>query len=88
MAEVLVAAVRLNFCDVRPSPPTKNDRPSTSSRLPTMLPVIEALTSATWPLPERDDGDDQLGRVAERRVQEPADRRSRAVRERPPCRAR
>src|SRR4051812_35598459 len=51
MAEVFVAAMRWNFCDRRPSPPTKKDSPSTSSRLPTMLPVIEALTSATWPLP-------------------------------------
>ena len=47
MAAVLVAAVRLNFCERRPSPPTKNDKPSTTSRLPTMLPEIEALTSAT-----------------------------------------
>src|SRR5256885_445388 len=31
-------------------PPTKNESPRTSSRLPTMLPVIDALTSATWPL--------------------------------------
>src|SRR5258705_5241309 len=50
IAAVLFAEVRLNFCERRPSPPTKNERPSTSSRLPTMLPVIEALTSSTWPL--------------------------------------
>src|SRR5262249_37831513 len=37
-------------CDWRPSPPTKNESPSTSSRLPTMLPVIDALTSAMCPL--------------------------------------
>ena len=46
---MLVAAVRLNFCERRPSPPTKNESPSTSSRLPTMLPVIDALTSSTCP---------------------------------------
>ena len=51
IAEVLVAAVRLNFCERRPSPPTKNESPSTSSRLPMMLPVIDALTSSTWPWP-------------------------------------
>ncbi len=47
MAVVLVAAVRLNVCDCRPTPPTKNDRPSMSRRLPMMLPVIDAFTSST-----------------------------------------
>ena len=51
IAAMLVAAVRLNFCDRRPIPPTKNEKPRTSSRLPMMLPVIDALTSSTWPSP-------------------------------------
>ena len=50
MAEVLVAEVRWNFCERRPRPPTKNERPSTSNRLPMMLPVIDALTSSMCPL--------------------------------------
>ena len=46
-----------------------------------MLPVIEALTSSTCPLAQRDDRDDQLGGVAERRVEETAQRRARPARQ-------
>ena len=44
----LLAAVRLNFCVPCLRPPTKKDAPSTSSRLPMMLPVSDALTISTW----------------------------------------
>ena len=43
--------------------------PNTSSRLPMMLPVIDALTISTWPALQRDERDDQLRGVAERGVQ-------------------
>ena len=42
------AEIRLNFCVPVLRPPTKQDRPNTSSRLPMMLPVIEALTTSVW----------------------------------------
>ena len=42
------AAVLLNFCGPCFSPPAKQDRPNTSSRLPMMLPVIDALTTPIW----------------------------------------
>ena len=41
-------------------------------------PTIEALTTSCRPLLEREQGDDQLGRVAERDVEQAADARARA----------
>ena len=38
-----------------------------------MLPVKDALTTSSSPLEEGEQGQDQLGGVAEGRVQEPAD---------------
>ena len=65
----------------RPQPPIRNAAPITSSRLPRMEPTIEALTTSCRPFVEREQGDDQLRRVAERDVQQPADARPGAVRQ-------
>jgi hypothetical protein len=46
-----------------------------------MLPVIDALTSSTWPFVQCDERNDQLGRVAERRVEKTAPCRPRPPRE-------
>ena len=59
----------------------QHDSPKTSSRLPMMLPVIDALTTAVWCAAQRGDRDDQLGGVAERGVEEAAERRARAARQ-------
>ena len=48
MTVALPAAVRLNCCVPCLRPPAKQDAPNTSSRLPMMLPVIDALTISTW----------------------------------------
>ena len=42
------ADVRLNFCDPCEKPPTTQESPKTRRRLPMMLPVIDALTTAVW----------------------------------------
>ena len=41
-----------------------------SSRLPRMLPVIDAFTRSTRPACRRDDRDDEFGGVAERGVEQ------------------
>ena len=42
-------AVRLNSCFSRFKPPRKSERPRTKRRLPTIEPVIDALTTFTSP---------------------------------------
>ena len=60
--------------------PKKSEKPSTSSRFPTTLPVSEPRTTSVSPSVDREHRDDQLRRVAERRVQEAADARAGVVR--------
>ena len=45
-----------------------------------MLPVIDALTTPSSPRKRPKPGDDELGRVAKRGIQEPADARADAAR--------
>ena len=52
------------------SPPANSAAPSTRSRLPRIEPVIDAFTSSMSPARKRHRGDDQLGEVAHRRVEE------------------
>ena len=46
---VTPAAVRLNSCFLRPSPPRKKERPSTNRMLPMIAPVIEARITSKRP---------------------------------------
>ena len=66
-------SVRLKRCPSRPRPPTSIAAPSTSRMLPMIDPIRVALTSSWRPSAEREQGDDQLRRVAEGDVQETAD---------------
>ena len=54
-------------------PAGQHAAPSTSSRLPMIEPVIDALTTVDQAGLEREERDDQLGDVAEGRVEDPAD---------------
>ena len=68
----------LKVCLSRFQPPTSIDAPSTSRMLPMIEPTIEAFTTSWRPSLQREEGDDQLGRVAERHVQQAADARARS----------
>ncbi len=68
----LSAARRLNFSSLRFQPPTSMARPRTMSMFPMMEPVSEALTISDLARAQGHEGDDQLGGVAEGRVQEAA----------------
>ena len=67
------AAVRLKYWRSRLRPPKNIAAPSTSRMLPMIEPTIEALTTSCSPAPEREEGDDELGRVAEGDVEQAAD---------------
>ena len=71
--------VKLDVRSIGPRPPSASEKPSTSRRLPTTLPVSDPRTTSGQAFVDRDQGDDQLGRVAERRIEEPADARPRVV---------
>ena len=75
------AAVRSNVWWSRPRPPTNIDAPSTSRTLPRIEPIDRGLDDLVQPGVEREQGDDELGRVAEGDVQQAADARPRARRE-------
>ena len=51
-------------------PPTRNARPSTSSRLARIEPDQRGLDHVDQPGPQREDADEQLRQVAERRLQD------------------
>jgi hypothetical protein len=55
------------------NPPTRTAAPITSSRLPMIEPVSEAWTTSIRPRWRGEERDDQLGDVAERRVEDAAD---------------
>ena len=59
-----------------PLPPKTSEKPSTSRRLPITLPESEPAHDLGQALRDREQRDDQLGRVAEGRVEEAADRRA------------
>ena len=62
--------------DVGPSPPKIIATPSTSRMFETTEPVIEPRTTSRQAVRDGEQRDDQLGRVAEARVQEAADARA------------
>ena len=67
------ALTRLNSCMWCFSPPSRNDAPSMNSVLVTIAPAIDAFTSMYSPARNAVERDDQLGQVAERRVEQAAD---------------
>ena len=68
-----LAAVAIELLRSRPMPPTSIAAPSTSRMLPRIEPTIERLDDLLQALVEREQGDDQLRRVAEGDVQQAAD---------------
>ena len=68
-----VAAVGLNVCRSRFQPPTSIAAPSTSRTLPEDRADDRGLHDLVEALAEREQGDDQLGRVAEGHVEQAAD---------------
>lgn len=78
MADVFVAAVRLNFCERRPSPPMKNEKPN-QEQVADDAAGNRGLHQFHMPLVERDDRDDELGRVAEGGIEEAAECRTRPI---------
>ena len=64
---------KLDCRSTSPRPPKRNEKPSTSSRFPTTEPVSEPRTTSKSIAFTAKQRDDQLGRVAEGRVQEAAD---------------
>src|SRR6185437_1330809 len=70
-----LASRTLNLSTPWRRPPTSSASPSNSRVLPTMLPVIDALTSVNRPC-QGQQGDDQFGRVAEGGIQQSAELRS------------
>ena len=68
------ALTRLYSCTWYLSPPSRNDAPSMNSVLVTMAPAIDAFTSMYCPARKAVERDDQLRQVAQRGVQQPADR--------------
>ena len=74
---MLVAAVRLNFWERRPRPPTKTRQAEHQQQVADDAAGDRRLDELDVALTQRDDGDDQLRRVAERGVEKPAEHRSR-----------
>ncbi len=70
-----LALVLLKVCVPWRMPPAAMAKPSTSSRLPIMEPVMDALTSSSRPGLYRGDGDDEFGGVAQAGVEQGADAR-------------
>ena len=68
------ALTRLYSCTWCFSPPSRNDAPSMNSVLVTIAPAIDAFTSMYSPGAQGGERDHQLGQVAERGVQQAADR--------------
>ena len=71
--------VKVDVRSIGPAPPSASEKPRTSSKLPTTLPSQRAAHDLGQAFVHRDQGDDQLRRVAERRVEEPANSRTRVV---------
>ena len=76
------ALTRLYSCTWYLSPPSRNDAPSMNSVLVTIAPAMDAFTSMYSPGAQRGERDDQLGQVAQRGVEQPADRVARLGRHR------
>ena len=70
---------RLDQRSSSPLPPKTSEKPSTSRRLPITLPGQRPAHDLGEAVGDREERDDQLGRVPERGVDEPADPRPRVV---------
>ena len=70
---------KLDHRSISPRPPKSSEKPSTRSRLPITEPVSEPRTTSVSPWFTAMQRDDQLGRVAERGVEEAADARARVL---------
>ena len=84
---MLRARSELSCCVPCLSPPTRNASPSTSSRLARIEPMSAAWTTADQSRLEGEQGDEQLGQVAQRRLQHAGRARAEPVAElldRPP----
>ena len=77
---IIPKARKLDQRSISPRPPAKSENPSTSSRLPDDRARQRAADDVGEPFVDRDQGDDQLGGVAERGVEEAADPGSRVLR--------
>ena len=71
---------KLDLRSSSPRPPKRSEKPSTSRRLPITEPRQRAADDLELHRVDREEGDDQLRRVAEGGVEEAADARSRVLR--------